>query len=253
MRCAAGAVLGGLPLYLTGAEQAAVGAMLAGGLAALLTLIAWRWRHIALPEPRLLFALAAAAAPVGLILLGLVFDTTPIELRYLSFSVPFLSLLSAGALGTLPRWPGRAGTAVLLGVQALAIAGLLSRGETMQPARATARAAGDLVGPHGLVLLSRGNDGVGVVGPFLAESPSWLPVLLIGRGASVDQIAVAIGSVPRVVLALEEPDADSRAEVQEMRAAFANPCWRPVAEGFNVVAYDRLCARGSPCCFRDSR
>jgi 4-amino-4-deoxy-L-arabinose transferase-like glycosyltransferase len=253
MRCAAGAVLGGLPLYLTGAEQAGVGAMLAVGLAALLVVIAARWRHIAWAEPRLLFALAAVAPPTGLILLGLVFDNTPIELRYLSFSVPFLALLSAGALGSLPRRQGGVAAAMLIGVQALAIAGLLTRSETMQPARFTARAASALAGPHGVVLLPRGNDGVGVVGPFLAEAPGWLRVLLIGQGAGAEQIETAVGGVPRVVLALEEPDTDSRAQVRDMRAAFANPCWRRAAEGFNVIAYDRVCARGSSCCSQDSR
>ena len=33
------------------------------------------------------------------------FDTTPIELRYLAFATPFIALLLAGALASLPRWP----------------------------------------------------------------------------------------------------------------------------------------------------
>jgi hypothetical protein len=103
---------------------------------------------------------------VGLLLLGMVLGQTPIELRYLAFSVPFVGLLLAGALGSLrPRW--RMAIGVPLGmVQAVALLGMMTRAETMQPARATAAAAARLVG-DGVVLLPRGNDGVGVVGAFV--------------------------------------------------------------------------------------
>ena len=43
---------------------------------------------------RLMLA-AAVAPPIGLLLLGAVFNNTPIELRYLSFGLPFVALLLA--------------------------------------------------------------------------------------------------------------------------------------------------------------
>ncbi len=241
-RYAAGAVFGGLPLYVAdGVPRMAVGGLLGVGLAALVGLVAWRWRAIGRPEARLLLAFAAAAPALGLILLGLAFNTTPIELRYLAFSTPFIGLLVAGAVASLS---GRAGLplgAALAFTQALALVGLLTRPETMQPARATASTAAALAGRHGLVLLPRGNDGVGVVGPFLAESPDWLQVLVVGRDARPRQIVAAVSAYPRVVVALIGADDDSRAVLPVMRAAFTNPCWRPAGAGFNVVAFDRIC------------
>ena len=241
-RYTAGAVLGGLPLYVAdGAARLAIGGLLSAALATLAGLVVWRWRVIGARESRLLLALAAAAPPIGLILLGLVFDTTPIEVRYLSFATPFVGLLVAAMLASLPcraAWAVGAGLACL---QVLALVGLLARPETMQPARSTAAAAAALAGPSGLVLLPRGNDGVGVVGPFLAESPDWLHVLLVGSETSVRRIVAAASAYPRVVLALVGADADSRAVLPTMRAAFADPCWRPAGAGFNAVAFDRIC------------
>jgi Dolichyl-phosphate-mannose-protein mannosyltransferase len=241
-RSTAGAVLGGLPLYVAdGAVRVAVDGLLSAALATLAGLVVWRWRSIGALESRLLLGLAVAAPLVGLILLGLVFDTTPIELRYLSFATPLVGLLIAGALASLPpraAWAIGGGLACL---QVLALLGLLTRPETMQPARGTAAAAAALAGSRGLVLLPRGNDGVGVVGPFLAESPDWLHVVLVGRETPVRQIVAAASMYPRIVLALVGADADSRAVLPAMRAAFADRCWHPAGVGFNTVAFDRIC------------
>jgi hypothetical protein len=43
------------------------------------------------------------APPVGLLLLDVIFNSTPIELRYLAFATPFPGLLLAGALASLPH------------------------------------------------------------------------------------------------------------------------------------------------------
>ncbi len=237
-RDAAGAVFGGLPLYVHGPAQFLVGAALVLLLACLVALICRQWTAIGRPEPRLLLGMAAVAPPLGLLLLGLVFDNTPIELRYMAFATPFIGLLIAGMLASLPRAAGLALGAVVLGVQAVALAGLLTRPETMQPARATAAAAASLAGQDGVVLLPRGNDGVGVVGPFLAEAPGWLRVQVVD-----DAAAGRIGElmVSRVVLVLAAPDAHSRAEVPALRAAFTAPCWRPVGIGVNVAEFERTC------------
>ena len=140
-------------------------------------------------KARLLFAMAAAAPPIGLLLLGFTFDNAPIELRYLAFATPYIGLLLAAAL---PRHVRHA----VLAIQAIALLGLMARPETMQPARATAIAAAALVG-DGVVLLPRGNDGVGIVGAFAVEAPPTLRLLVIGRDVSLAQIRARFRLFPR--------------------------------------------------------
>ncbi len=212
-------------------------ALLLMGLAAL---VALRWRRIGRPAPRMLLVMGAAAPPLGLLLLGAVFGTTPIELRYLCFATPFLALLLAGAIGTLPR-AGPVLGAVVVAVQVLALAGMLTRPETMQPARAAARAASTLAGPNGIVLLPRGNDGVGVVGPFLAESPDAMKLALVYPEEPLAHLRAEIGGSGRVVLALLGQDGSSRAALPVMRAAVADGCWREVARARDVAAFARTC------------
>lgn len=232
-RDGAGAVFGGLPLYLPGAGRPVLAGALALLLAALAGLILARWRQAAAARARSLLGLAALAPPVGLLALGLVFDSTPIELRYLAFATPFLGLLLAGALGSLPRSAGRAIGAGVAAVQALALAGLLLRPETMQPARATAAAAARLAGRSGLVVLARGNDGVGAVGPFLIEAPPWLHVLVADSSGTAAALRRAAAGYPRVVLAELSVDAASRAARRRLRAAFAVPGYAEVARGWS--------------------
>lgn len=235
-RDAAGAVFGGLPLYVAGAARIAVAGALAAGLLGLAGLIGHRWRAIGRAERRWLLGLGAVAPAVGLLGLGLAFDTTPIELRYLAFATPFFALLLAGALAGLRRRAGWAVGAAVLAVQALALAGLLTRAETTQPARAAAAAAARLAGRDGLVLLPHGNDGVGVVGPFLAEAPPWLLVRLATPATPLPVLRAAATGHPRVVLALIGVDRESRATLPRLRAAFAGPGWRVIGRGFDAVA-----------------
>ncbi len=225
-------LFGGLPLYVGGHASRAVSAVLGFLLIGLIVLIVWRWRRGVEPVGRALLAICAVAMPVGLLLLGLVFDNTPIELRYLAFATPFIGLL----LATLPR----SVCGVVLAIQAASIAGLMMRPETMQPARATAMAAAALAG-DGVVLVPRGNDGVGIVGAFAIEAPPGLRLLVIGRDESAAQILARVGKYPRVVLALLGQDADSRATLPAMHAAFAGPCWRAAGEGDGVLAFARIC------------
>src|SRR6185312_13617519 len=89
----AAALFGGLPLYADGLAGAALSAGVGGLMLGLIGLVALRWQRIGSVPARALLAMCAAATPVGLLLLGIVFDSTPIELRYLVFSVPFLGLL----------------------------------------------------------------------------------------------------------------------------------------------------------------
>jgi Dolichyl-phosphate-mannose-protein mannosyltransferase len=239
-RYVAANLLGGLPLYVGGLASRVVTLALALLVLALTGLTIWQWRCIAMPGPRLLLAMAAAAPPLGLLLLGLVFDTAPIELRYLAFATPFVGLLLAGAFATLPRRAGRMSCGLVLAIQAMSLVGLMTRPETMQPARATAVAAAALVG-DGVVLLPHGNDGVGIVGAFAIEAPPTLRLLVVGKDASAAQIRARVDRFARVVLALVGQDADSRATLPVMRKAFADPCWRQVGEGFDVLAFERIC------------
>ena len=241
-RFGAGAIFGGLPLYVGGTARLAVSGLLGGLLAGLSALVLWRWRGLARPGARVLLVMAALAPPVGLIGLGLVFDSTPIELRYLAFSTPFAALLLAGSLATLPRRGAIGIGGLILLIQAVSLAGMVTRAETMQPARATAEAAAGLAWPKGVVLVPHGNDGVGVVLAFASEAPDWLPILVVGSGDPASRTRIRAGAYRRVVLALLGQDGSSRATVQSMQAAFARqPCWRWAASGFNVVAYDRIC------------
>ncbi|MDE2005375.1 MAG: hypothetical protein KGI51_02315 [Rhodospirillales bacterium] len=233
-RDGAGAVFGGLPLYLPPAGAVVLGAALGLVLAGLAVLIAVRFRRIGRAEARAVLAAGALAPPLGLLVLGVAFDTTPIEIRYLAFATPFLGLLLSGALATLPRPPARAIGAAVLGVQALALAGLMLRPETMQPGRRAAREAARLAGRAGVVLLPRGNDGVGVVAPFLLEAPAWLRVRLVSPASDPAALRASVAGAPRVVLALVGVDGASRASLVPMRTAFAE--WRVVGRGFDALA-----------------
>jgi uncharacterized membrane protein len=233
-------LFGGLPLYVTGTAQIALGVALSLVLAAVVALIAGRWRRIATPGTRLLFTMAAAAPPIGLLLLGIVFANTPIELRYLAFATPFIALLVTGGLGTLQKRLRYTTIMALLAVQCAALVGLATRQETMQPARATAMAAATLA-QHGIVLLPRGNDGAAIVGSFAIEAPPALRLLVIDRTDTAATIRARIVPARRVTLALIAQDAASRTTVAAMQAAFATPCWRRIADRFNVTTFERIC------------
>ncbi len=233
-------LVGGLPLYVGDALRPTVAVVLTGLVLALFALVGVRWRHIGTPSLRRLLAFAVAAPPVGLLAIGLAFDSTPIELRYLAFATPFAALLLAGANGSLPRPVARPIAIAVLSVQALALAGLMVRPETMQPAQATARATAAAVG-DGIVLVPFGNDGVGIVGAFAREAPATLPFLVIRRGTPPQTILIRIEPYRRVTLALLAQDADSRATVSTLMQIFATPIWRRVAEGSNFATYERTC------------
>nr|WP_294564750.1 hypothetical protein [uncultured Rhodopila sp.] len=278
----AAAMFGGLPLYVDGWLRVVVGAavgLVAAGLAA----------GIAAARPwtggsgvRLVLA-AAAAPPAGLLLLGAVFDNTPIELRYLSFGLPFAGLLVAfGLSGDLTgashssSWPGLSGPPVparaatggpdmpghdgkrtpgrnvrqrslrqpniiapllllLATLQTASIAGLLFAPRTMQPARAAAAEAARLAG-GGIVLLPRGNDGVGIAGAFGIEAPAALSLLLVRRD---DPAAGRVVSWRRAVVVTLAQDRDSAATLPALRATLAAANWRWVATGSNVEVYER--------------
>jgi 4-amino-4-deoxy-L-arabinose transferase-like glycosyltransferase len=245
-------VVGGLPLYFDGMPRTFVTAALAMMLVGLVALTIRQWRHMTTPATRALLAIAAIAPPIGLLLLGLAFNNTPIELRYLAYATPFIGLLLAGTFAALPRRVGVSLCPLVLTIQAMALVGLMTRPETMQPARDTAAAAAALV-QDGVVLLPHGNDGVGIVGAFAVEAPSALRLLVVSPDETAAQINARADGFPRVVLALLDQDRDSHAALPAMRNAFANPCWRPAGTGFNVLAFERIRAEAYPCSSQAAR
>ncbi|MCB8873885.1 glycosyltransferase family 39 protein [Acidisoma silvae] len=211
---AGGALLGGLPLYVpSGLWLGLLTGLLGLLLAAMLALPCLLWRRMANRPATALFAMAAVAPVLGLGLMGLAARSIPVEIRYLCFAIPPFTLLLAQAISCLPRRTGFSCLALLLAVQGMSLAGLLTRTETMQPEGAAARAAWAAAGPRGLVLLPRGNDGVGIVSAFLTAAPDDLHILLVTPQMTGPALAglLAKGDWPCVVPVLIDADRDSRA------------------------------------------
>jgi hypothetical protein len=206
---AGAALFGGLPVYAGGFGRDVTAALVA--LICVCAYFVWRGRR---PE-FLLFALAAAAAPAGLLALGLVFHNTPIEIRYLAFGLPFAALLLAGSLPMPLLW-------LVLAVQAAAILGLIAAPATMQPQARAARQAAALAPAGALILLPFGQDGVGIAGPFIASAPAAMRILLIRPGAMPD-----LGHAqPLVIIRLGIDPASRTALYQLADLLGKNPCWR---------------------------
>ncbi len=213
------AIFGALPLYLSGIWQNLAGAGLA--LVSVLLVVPVIRTRPWTGSPAIRPILAAAGAPaIGLLALGAVFDNTPIELRYLSFGLPFVALL----LATPSRLVGWR-VALLLTLQLGGIAGLLLAPRTMQPAGAAARDAVRLAG-RAVVLVPSGNDGVGIVGAFGISATPAMPMLVVSRGEAV---APLLAPFDRVAVAVLAQDRDSIAELGALHAVLAAADWRQVA------------------------
>jgi hypothetical protein len=220
----AAALFGGLPLY-AGRAGTLVAAALALIIAICAGFIVKNW------QPKLaLFAIAAVATPAGLLALGLIFNNTPIEIRYLAFSLPPIALLLAQ---TLPR---RLLTIVLC-IEACGIAGLIFAPATMQPQGIAARQLRAFVTPSSLVLLPFGNDGVGIPGPFIAAAPADLRLELIRPGPLPDLTAEN-----HVILVTLHIDAASKQETATTLAKFnADPCWHRKSATNYLIVFNWTC------------
>ena len=219
---AGGAVFGGLPLY-------AGGGLTASALGLLALWIGW---DVIRRGARPLFLVCAAATPIGLLVLGFVFGNTPIEVRYLTFSLPFLGLLLAGSLGW---WTRR----VLALVQMAAIGGLLLAPGTMQPAGGAAAAVARLGAADAVVMLPRGNDGVGIPGAFAIESPPDRPLMLVLGGDTPATLIARMAGRRRIIAVSIEQDEASRAATGVMRRFLSTPAWREVARDGLAALYER--------------
>jgi hypothetical protein len=217
------AMFGGLPVYAGRAGPAMAVALAL--LFAMCVGFAYKNRR----PGAAMFAMAAFAMPVGLLALGFAFNKTPIEIRYLAFSIPFVALL----LATLPR----SLLATLLTVQAGAILGLMLAPVTMQPHGRAATQAALLETPGTLVLLAYGNDGVGVPGPFIAVAPDDLRIELVRAGLMPD-----LRQETRLIVASINADAASRsANATLLGMLAADHCWREITGLSLARVFVRTC------------
>jgi hypothetical protein len=223
------AVFGGLPLYVPApgdiAVAAAVGAL---GIGILFLIARWgapmaRWPPLA----------AALAQPAGLLGLGILFNNTPIELRYLSFALPFAMIALAGALAARPVLG-----AVTLGVQALSILGLALAPATMQPTRHAAIEAGILAAPGSVTLLPWGDDGVGIPGGFAIHALPDTRLLLIRRTDTADTANARLADARHVVVVTLSQDGGARAVAPLIESLTQG--WEPIATGRWASAYRRI-------------
>jgi hypothetical protein len=212
------AIFGGLPLY-AGSYAAPV----AGSLFLLFIIC------LNTASKPALFTVTALATPIGLFLLGLVFNNTPIEIRYLAFSIPSFALI----LATIPKPL----LAILILVESLGTTGLAFAPATMQPQALAAREAAAQSTPSTLTLVPYGNDGVGIPGPLIVAAPNSLTIELIKSAPNLAQLP------PHIILATITADESSRATIAAARAALAaNPCWRRAATTPHIQSFTRVCA-----------
>jgi hypothetical protein len=220
------ALFGGLPLYAGALAPAVIALLLGLFLACLFFVLRQRPRHTAL------LVLAAAAPLCGLLALGFVFNNTPIEIRYLAFSLPYLALLLAASLP-------RPLLLLTLAVQACAIFGLALAPTTMQPQALAARQASALNLPDALILLPFGNDGVGIPGPFIAAAPDNARIELLRPGLMPDFVPA-----PQIILATLRADRASRASTAQALAYFqTRKCYEAEPKTPLITLYLNRCAQ----------
>lgn len=223
------ALFGGLALYAGRAGPELAAALLI--LSAACAFFVIKRRH----DYSGLLALGAAASPLGLIALGLIFNNTPIEIRYLSFSIPYLTLLLAA---TLPCWL----VLPLLAVEFCAIIGLALAPATKQPQGLAARQTMALNMPNALVLLPFGNDGVGVPGPFIAMLPDNTRLELLHPGVLPD-----LSHEKHIILATIGVDDASRASMAQALAYFqGQKCFKEGSATKLTAIFLNRCADQQP-------
>jgi hypothetical protein len=216
---------GGLPLYAGRAGPYVAAALgLISVLSAFFILRGWTGRSS-------LFAMAVIFPPLGMLTLGLLFNNTPIEIRYLAFTLPFLALLLAQSCPPPLR-------AVLITLEGCGVAGLILAPLTMQPQALAAHAAARF-SPPALVLLPFGNDGVGVPGPFIAAAPDGMRLLLVKPGSPPD-----LSHEKEVILVSLKADQASTQVDAELRQIFlATPCWDRQQITPSLMLFTRSCGR----------
>jgi hypothetical protein len=235
-------LFGGLPLYVEGLERVAVAAGITALFALGVAAVALRWRAIG--PTRWLWLCGFVAPSAGLFLLGAMFGNMPIELRYVAFAAPFAAALLAGAAAGWTRYLPKLAPAafvLVLFVQAVGVVGMALHPATQQTYRGAIAALRPVLGPDTLLLVPRGNDGVGIVGAVLAEAPRDQPLLVLRRSDPAE-LAARVAPYRRVVL-LGITDRDGATQEAMARAALeadrrwieqATP-WRDARRGYSAT------------------
>jgi hypothetical protein len=203
----AAALFGGLPLY---AGHFAPLVILALAILSIICVIAIFKQRSATSAT---LAITAAATPLGLLALGIIFNNTPIEIRYCAFGLPFIGLLCAQIKPAMLR-------NTLVFTQSLAIIGLALAPSTAQPQAAAAAQSP----AHILILLPTGNDSVGIPGPFIEAAQPNQRIILIH-----DAILPDLSAEPRITLATLTLDNESKAAIPNIESELAKH-WQLVDE-----------------------
>jgi AMMECR1 domain-containing protein len=93
-------------------------------------------------------------------------------------------------------------------------------------------------------MVPRGDDGVGIPAAFAREAPAATRLLVIAADETPAEIRGRAAAFPRIAVAAIAQDAASRTVVSAMRAAFADPCWRPLTSRRMVSLFVRVCEGG---------
>ncbi|GAA5265359.1 hypothetical protein ACOSOMT5_P1784 [Acidiphilium sp. MT5] len=228
----AAAVLGGLPEYIAPPWSGPLAVALAVFLL-LLLLLTLRTR---LDQPvKSLLYVGVLAPPLGLLILGLVFDTMPFEIRYVWLGLPFIGLLLAASLAPHPRL-----RAALIALNLAALLGLAIAPQTMQPGMRLAQQSAHVAGAQGLIIIPFGNDGVGIPGPFISALPARASIL-VARRATPHLLSIA-APYPLVVLPDLTVDHASRIFTPALIALFqAAPGWRQQPGPHNLLIFTHHC------------
>ncbi|MDR3521198.1 MAG: hypothetical protein P4L54_06235 [Acidocella sp.] len=203
----AAALFGGLPLYAGNFTLLVIIALATLSIICLIAILKHR------SPATFTLALTAAATSLGLLILGIIFNNTPIEIRYCAFSLPFIGLLCAQIKPAILR-------NTLIATEALSIIGLALAPSTAQPQAAAAEQAP----PNILVLLPTGNDGVGIPGPFIEAARRNQRIILIHDAALPD-----LSAEPRITLATLAIDNESKQAIPNIEAELAKH-WQLVGE-----------------------
>nr|WP_321983829.1 hypothetical protein [uncultured Lichenicoccus sp.] len=224
---AAGAIVGGTPLWFDGVARLVVGAGLALLVMAALSLAAAsvvRQRR----DPRTwILALGAVAMPCVLYGLGAVFQRQSSEPRYMLYSIPFLALLLAQGFrqALLPRPVAAALLVALLGGELVGTIGLVAAPDLQQPARRAMAEIARHWQSGALVLLPEAKDTSGMTVDYAYEAPPDWPLALMRQGETASHLRPLLRDRPIIFMVVLADDAGRRA-IRDVRRILAAEGWR---------------------------
>lgn len=170
----------------------------------------------------LLIAGLAAAPSAGVLLLDLAFDKRLHVSRYVNFAGPAMAILVSYGLVMIGRSQRRAlgnlSLACLMAIQA----SNLNWGQELCPnsefgslSRTLAQLIRSTSSPHHVVVVAKGNNHSGNVGPLVYELDPGHTIICFGRGSDVDELIAKIAPFDDVWL-VDSVDKGTRAIEQEL-------------------------------------